>query len=226
MVPKKSTWSLMLPYGNQKVYIVLNVTMLMQKEIHGSKKLKKTVLIELNEAYSKVMQWFFSFPNIEISLNGISEELSISKTTAHKAVTRLVDEGFLIKKVLGRIWRISCNQAHPYTFSRKIGYNLINIYEAGILEEIHRRIQNPRAVILFGSYRKGDDTEKSDIDIAVEVLDDEEMQIFDLGAIPQFGYRKDVLIHLHVFSRNKIDLNLFSNIANGIVLEGFLEVKP
>ena len=40
------------------------------------------------------------------------------------------------------------------------------------------------------------------------------------------GYRKNVPVNVHVFSRNKIDLNLFANIANGIILEGFLEVRP
>jgi predicted nucleotidyltransferase len=80
--------------------------------------------------------------------------------------------------------------------------------------------------MLFGSYRRGDDTEKSDIDIAVEILEDKELQIFELGKIAEFGYRENVPVNLHVFSRKKIDLNLFSNIANGFVLEGFLEVRP
>jgi len=100
------------------------------------------------------------------------------------------------------------------------------IYESGILREIRKKISNPRAIILFGSYRKGDDNEKSDIDIAVEVLGNEDTQVIELGVIPEFGFRKNVVVNLYVFTRNKIDLNLFSNIANGIILEGFLEVKP
>ena len=100
------------------------------------------------------------------------------------------------------------------------------VCESGILKEIHKLTPGARAVILFGSYRKGDDTEKSDIDIAVEVLDDKEVQMIELGIVPELGYRKNVPVNLYIFSRNKIDLNLFANIANGIVLEGFLEVRP
>ncbi|MBI3026708.1 nucleotidyltransferase domain-containing protein [Candidatus Woesearchaeota archaeon] len=100
------------------------------------------------------------------------------------------------------------------------------IYESNITKEINKVIDNPRAIILFGSYRKGDDTENSDIDLAVEVLDDKEIEILKFGVFPSFGYRKNVVVNLHIFSRNKIDLNLFANIANGIVLEGFLEAKP
>ncbi|MFH0956559.1 MAG: nucleotidyltransferase domain-containing protein, partial [Candidatus Aenigmatarchaeota archaeon] len=126
----------------------------------------------------------------------------------------------------GRLWRISCNQEHPYNYTKKIAYNLLMLYESGILEAIHKIIPNPRAVILFGSYRKGDDNEKSDIDIAVEVLDGKDVRIEKLGVFPDFGYRKDVAVNVHVFSRNMVDLNLFANIANGILLEGFLEVRP
>jgi len=178
------------------------------------------------EAYQKVLAWFFSYPAKEMSLNDLSEVLKISKTTANKVVNRLVKEGFLFKQVLGRIWRISCNISHPYNFSRKIAYNLIMIYESGIIGEMYKILENPKAIILFGSYRKGDDNEKSDIDIAIEVLDDNEVRIVELGVIQKFGYRNDVAVNLYIFSRNKIDLNLFANISNGIVLEGFLEVRP
>ncbi|MCK5043104.1 MAG: nucleotidyltransferase domain-containing protein [Candidatus Aenigmarchaeota archaeon] len=100
------------------------------------------------------------------------------------------------------------------------------VYDSGVLQEIYTQIPSPRVIVLFGSYRKGDDTEKSDIDIAVEVIGDEDVQIKELGKISKLGYRKNVTVNIHIFSRNKIDLNLFSNIANGIVLDGFLEVHP
>ena len=190
-----------------------------------NKKLKRTDLRKLNEAYQKMLLWFFSYPTKEISLNDLSTSIKISKTTANRVVTQLVEEGFLKKEILGKIWRISCNQTHLYNYSLKITNNLRMIYESGIISKIHELIPNPITIILFGSYRKGDDTEKSDIDIAVEVLDNEELRMHQLGIVPQFGYRINVPVNLHIFSRNKIDLNLFANIANGIVLEGFLEVR-
>ena len=190
------------------------------------KKLKKIDLINLNEAYQKVMLWFFSFPTREIGLNDLAIATKISKTTANHIVTQLEAEGFLKKEVLGKIWRISCNQNHLYNYSKKIAYNLTQIYESKILEMVNNTINNSRSVTLFGSYRRGDDTEKSDIDIAVEVLDNDELKIHKLGEFPKFGYRENVAVNLHTFSRNKVDLNLFANIANGIVLQGFLEVRP
>ncbi len=194
-----------------------------------AEKLKKTEMMELNEAHQKIMYWFFSFPNLETGLNDLSSDLKISKTTAKKIVQELVDIKFLNKKIYGNTWRISCNHEHYFNYSRKISFNFSMIYEAyygGLREHIFKTVGNAKSVILFGSYRKGDDTEESDIDIAVEVADGREMRIISSGIIPQLGFRKNVQVNAHIFSRNKIDLNLFSNIANGIVLEGFLEVRP
>ncbi len=193
-----------------------------------TKRFNKIELIGLNEAYQKVLYWFFSFPNIGIGLNDLSSELKISKTTAKKIINVLERDGFLIKKVYGKTWRITCNREHLYNFTRKVVFNLAMVYEAyenGLRDDIFKVVGNTKSIILFGSYRKGDDTEESDIDIAIEVADNEEVRVVESGIIPLLGYRENVQVNLHIFSRNKVDLNLFSNIANGIVLEGFLEVR-
>lgn len=220
LVPKKFNRFRIQSIGNQKVYIVLEQIKSM------SKKLRKVNPREETEAYQKIINWYFAYPNTEMSLSDLSQELKISKTTTNKIIQGLVQDGFLNLEVIGKVWRISCNLNHSYNLTRKIGYNLILIYESGILEEIHQLIPNPKAVVLFGSYRKGDDNEKSDVDIAVETVGNEEMNIMELGVISQLGYRKNVRVNIHVFTRNKVNLNLFANIANGIVLEGCLEVRP
>ena len=193
------------------------------------KKINKVEAIELGDAYNKIMQWFFAYPTIPITLTELAKEVSVSKKSASAVVFQLIEEGFLVKEEIGKSWRISSNPKHIYNFTRKIGYNLLLIYnllyEQGIINEIHSLSGNSKAIILFGSYRKGDDNEKSDIDLAVEVSGNQEQKIIKIGEIEKFGYRKKVPINLHLFSRNKIDINLFSNIANGIVLAGFLEVK-
>lgn len=191
-----------------------------------TKKLKNVDIMELNEAYLKTMHWFFSFPNLPISLTDLAKETEVSKKTASQVVEILIQEKFLKKEVIGKSWRITCEPSHLYNLSRKVPYNLTLLYESGIISKIYEMVGNPRAIILFGSYRKGDDTEKSDIDIAVEILGNDELNIHKLGEFQKLGYRKNVPVNLHIFSRNKIDLNFFTNIANGIVLEGLLEVRP
>lgn len=225
MVMKKLIWFYMLPSGNQKVYIVAYVT-----NQNMAKKLKNAKLSgpKLSVTYTKVLNYFFSFPNHTIGLNDLSECIESSKTTAKAAVMRLAekDVGFLKIEEIGKAWRISANPKHLFVITKKIPYNLELIYETGIINEIYHKVPNARAIILFGSYRWGTDNEKSDIDIAVEILDDADMRIENPWVIEKLGFRTNINVNLHIFSRNKIDLNLFTNIANGIVLDGILEARP
>ncbi|MBI4441669.1 nucleotidyltransferase domain-containing protein [Candidatus Woesearchaeota archaeon] len=200
----------------------------MTREPKTKKILSRVELFELNEAYQKAVYWFFSFPAIPIGLNDLSSALDISKTTTKKIIASLEKEGFVTKNIYGKTWIITCNKNHHFNFTKKIAFNLAMVfeaYESGLRDQILPLVGNAQAVILFGSYRKGDDTEKSDIDIAVEVTGNADLRIIQLGRISQFGYRMDVPVNVHIFSRDRIDINLFSNIANGIVLEGFLEVR-
>ncbi|MFH1053726.1 MAG: nucleotidyltransferase domain-containing protein [Candidatus Woesearchaeota archaeon] len=189
----------------------------------------KTVNLRLQESpesYRKVLYNFFSFPQKSISLNDLSKNIRASKTATKTAVTRLINEGFLKKEVVGNAWRLSADSKDPFMVTRKIPYNLELIYESGIIARVYNKIPEARAIILFGSYRWGTDNEKSDIDIGVEVLGNHPMIIETLITFDNFGFRKNVRVNLHIFSRTKIDLNLFTNIANGIVLDGLLEVHP
>jgi predicted nucleotidyltransferase len=197
----------------------------------GKKKKTKAVkkadtLLDEAGPYLRVEYWFFAYPDREIGLSGLSDAAVIAKTTANRVIRRLEAENFVTIHIMGKIWSIKLNKDHQHILSRKIPFHLSQIYESGIVDHILRDLPNARAVILFGSYRKGDDTEESDIDIAVEVVENKPLEVRSIGTISQMGFRRNVKINLHIFSRNNIDLNIFANIANGIVLDGFLEVRP
>ena len=188
-------------------------------------KLRGLPVSEGERAYDKIHAWFFAYPEDEFTLNELHRNLEVSKTSVNLVVTSLEKEGFLEKRVLGKVWRISANQAHAHFKTRKIPFNLKHVYECGILEWITTNLPEARAVVLFGSYRWGDDIQTSDIDIAVEVVDNQEQRIISL-VVGALGYRKNINVNIHVFSRKHIDANLFASVANGIVLMGFLEVRP
>ena len=177
-------------------------------------------------AYNKCILWFFAYSNSRIGLNELSKLINSSKTATKNAVKNLINEEFILRDIAGKSWILSANQKHRYFTTKKIAYHLGNIYEIGIVEAIHKILPQARAIILFGSYRWGSDTENSDIDIAAEVIGNTGLEIACLGNVERLGYRKNIRVNLHVFSRNKIDLNLFANISNGVVLDGFLEVRP
>jgi predicted nucleotidyltransferase len=188
-------------------------------------KLKTIDWLVLSEAYKRTLSFFFSFPSRTIGLNDLSQEIGVSKTTAREIVLQLEREKFLNKEEIGKTWRITANPSHPYLITRKAPQSLQMIYELGAVDLIREKYPSAKAIILFGSFRNGSDNEQSDVDLAVEITGNSEPKIEKLGAIESFNYRKNVPVNLFVFSRNKIDLNIFNNIANGIVLDGFLEVS-
>ncbi len=189
----------------------------------AKKNIGKSFVLEETHAYTSVLLWFFAYPGKGVGLNDLSRAVNVSKTSVKNAVMMLQDEGFLTIEILGKIWWIRANPTHPYLLTRKMPYHLQLIYESGVLEEVRKNVPNPRAVVLFGSYRKGEDTERSDVDIAAEVVGDNEMEVRKIGML-KLGFRDNISVNLHIFSRKKIDINLFANVSNGIVLEGFLEV--
>ena len=187
--------------------------------------LKNVNVDQLERTLDKCLAWFYASPRTKIGLTELAASINSSKTATKLVVESLVRIQFLNRDIIGRAWLLSANQKHSYFITKKMPYNLSMIYESGILDAVYKVVPAARAILLFGSYRWGTDVEESDIDIAVEVIGNQDLNIIHLGTIGQLGYRKNVPVNLHVFSRNKVDLNLFANIANGIVLEGFLEVR-
>ena len=179
----------------------------------------------LEHAYDKLCAWFFAYPYEGISLTKLSKNLDVAKSTTTLIVSALEKEGFLKKEILGNVWRIQANPKHSYFMTKKIPFNLRLIYESGIIAWVTENISDFRAIVLFGSYRKGEDMPTSDIDVAIEIIGNKQFEIIE-RMIPVLGYRKNVPVHFHLFSRKNIDINLFANIANGIVLQGFLEAYP
>ena len=191
-----------------------------------TKSLLKNVKInQLERTLDKCLIWFYSYPRTKIGLTNLARSINSSKTATKQIVESLIQIQFLNRDIIGKAWLLSANQKHSYFITKKIPYNLGIIYESGILDAVYKTVPSHRVIILFGSYRWGTDVEESDIDIAVEVIGNHDLKVVHLGIIKQLGYRKNVSVNLHVFSRSKIDLNLFANIANGIILDGFLEVR-
>jgi len=146
-----------------------------------NKVILKSVNVDgLERTLDKCLIWFYSFPLAKIGLNDLSKSIGSSKTGVKQIVEHLVKIGFLNRDVIGKAWLLSANQKHSYFITKKIPYNLGAIYESGLLDAVYNKVDSARTIVLFGSYRYGSDVEDSDIDIAVEILGDDELSIIPL----------------------------------------------
>lgn len=90
------------------------------------------------------------------------------------------------------------------------------LYSSGLIDFLWEKT-NPEAIILYGSYLKGDAIESSDIDLFL-VCPQEEIDLSH--------YEKKIgkQIHLLMNPLKKIPDELKKNLINGIILEGYLNI--
>ena len=174
----------------------------------------------------RILEVLFGYPDKEFSLSDLAKESKVAKANIGAILKEFHKIGFIEITKLSKIWRIRANQRNWFFIKSKIVYNLNFIYQSGLVEFLNDYFKNPKSIILFGSFRKGEDLSGSDIDIAVEIDEDKEYQTIVLRELSKFEEAIGRKIQIHLFNRKYIDQNLFNNIANGIVLSGFLEVNP
>lgn len=172
-----------------------------------------------------VMGHFFKYPSIEFTLSEVAKNTGLSKGSVSGIVNNLKAVGFVEIKDLGVVYRIRANTDNWIYKREKIGYNFASLIRSNIVEFLINKYKNPKCILVFGSFRKGEDDRGSDIDIAVEVQGGEKTGIFEYPEFKEFEKLLERKVTVHVFERSEIDDNLFTNIANGIILYGFLEVS-
>ena len=187
---------------------------------------RKEQMLYIETARQRIAEILFKYPDKEFSLSELAQMAKVKKANIGGMLGELHKVGFIRIVKLPTIWRIKADQRNEHFIKSKIVYNLDVVYRCNLVEFLNEYYKNPRVIILFGSFRKGEDTPISDIDIAIEVDGVEE---YITTRLKQFAECEEALerkIQIHVFDRKDIDTNVFNNIANGIVLSGFLEVNP
>lgn len=193
--------------------------------------MKKTHVQKIEQAFdiftstSFVMAHFFKYPSLEFTLSEIANATSLSKATVSRIIKELNAAGFIVVKDLGVIYRIRANVDSPIYRREKILYNLHILIRNNMVEFLTQKFNTPRCIVLFGSYRRGEDDRGSDIDIAVEVPEGAKAGIYHYEELAAFEKAVERRVSVHAFERKGIDDNLFASIANGVILYGFLEVS-
>ena len=93
-----------------------------------------------------------------------------------------------------------------------------------MVEFIENELNYPEAIVLFGSYAKGENKKGSDIDLFILSESKNKLDLND--------FEKKLDTEIQVFLHNRKDFEqmkvdnkeLLNNIINGIKLSGFLEV--
>ena len=185
---------------------------------------KKLLLLERNKLQN-VLAVIYTYSDLDFSLTELAAKAGVSKSSASRFLDILEKNDLVSVIDQGIIFRIRAKRDSYQFIKRKIVYNLNLIFESGIVEYLDSSLNHPKAIILYGSYRWGQERSDSDIDIAIETTEEVDVATIRPEGIDGFEKFLGRKIQVLAFNRKSIDSNLFTNIANGIVLSGLLEVK-
>lgn len=162
------------------------------------------------------------FVKVGISMNAlnIAKYLNVSQPAVSKALPFLEKEELVRMqkdKETGR-FSIELNRENHKIMQLKRSDNLRLIYESELADFLEKEFAGA-TIILFGSYSRGDDTLKSDIDFAIV---GRKNKLVNLEKFEKILERK---ININFYDSFKdIHKNLKENLFNGIVLIGGIEL--
>lgn len=165
----------------------------------------------------KVMKLFFDNPEKKFHIREIARKTGMSSTGIIKIVKKLKIEKLLISKKNKVIEEVEPNVDGRFPLLKKV-YNIYNILDSGIVALLKDFYEEPKAIILFGSYAEGTDNSQSDIDIAIITKKE------NIPKLQQYKKKLQKEISLYPIELDKASDEFKNSIANGIVLDGFLEV--
>ncbi len=168
----------------------------------------------------QTLSFFLDYPTKGHNLMEISTAIGIAHTSVKQNLKALVKDGFItesIEKKGKRKFPLYTAERNAKKFQQqKMLYNFSALLESSLIDFLADTLA-PKTIVLFGSYRRGEDIETSDIDLFVECKQE------DLH-LTLFEKKLKRKIELH-FNENfsSYPKELKNNITNGIVLHGFLE---
>lgn len=164
----------------------------------------------------KVMESFFKFPYKSFHIRELARITGLSSTGVIKIIKKLKKENLLVSKKEKIIEKIEPNFDGRFLLMKRL-YNIYSLYDCGLIDYIKKFYEFPKAMILFGSYSDGTDTEKSDIDLAVIIRSK------DIPELDKFQKKLARKINIYLVDLDSTPNEFVNSLANGIVLEGFVE---
>ncbi|MBU1975878.1 MAG: ArsR family transcriptional regulator [Nanoarchaeota archaeon] len=169
---------------------------------------------------NSLLELFFS--NEELCVRDCSRLLSISPSTASQYLDVLVKAGLLKKREFKSLLLFSASQNQMFK-QKKRQYNIERLYQSGLITYLERRLLYP-TIILFGSRQKGEDDSTSDYDLFVIT---NQKSSLDLKKFERKLGKIQIFLHTpNEFQKlRKTSPELVSNVINGSILSGYLELE-
>ena len=196
-----------------------------------SQKKDKAKILFFRESVFRVATLLFNYPNQTFHIRSLEKKIGFSTTAVISAVKELRDFQIVTVEETEITTNIRANlERQEYKFYKLI-FNLYRLRRYGLVDNLADFFRNPEAIVMYGSFSRGEDVEKSDVDMLV-------ITPLGLSAIEAITKSESFLKWVKIFEEEfnrKLDLKVLASleksstdfknsIANGIVLSGYVRV--
>ena len=164
----------------------------------------------------RVLELFFDQPTKGFQLREISRLLKLGMPSVKLHITRLEKAEFIKKEKTGVYACYKASRNEKFKLYKRNDM-LLRLHESGLIENLASEFL-PNAIIFFGSASRGEDIERSDIDLMILAKEKD---------IKLETYEKHLKRKIQLFfelDTKKIPKEFMNNIINGIVIYGYLKV--
>lgn len=167
---------------------------------------------------NKIKEYFYINPTIRLRVRQIERNAGTALPSAIRYAKELEKENILKSVSIAGVKLYTTDRTSESYLLEKKQFNIKELFNSGLIDYIKHEYNNPN-IVVFGSFMRGEDTEKSDIDLYIEYNG-------KIKGLKKFEKRLKRNIQLFCFKNIKQIKNkeLANNIINGITLNGFVEV--
>ncbi len=166
----------------------------------------------------EILDFLFKYPTASFRGRALAVKIKRPVSGVIKSARSLESQN-LVKISKDFTLSIRLNRDNKETFILKRINNLKSLYQSGLVYYLSDKFPGS-TIIIFGSYSYGEDTEESDIDIAIIGYSEKH-----LDELARYSDKLKREVQLHFFKDIKsVHKNLKENIVNGIVLEGTIKL--
>lgn len=166
-----------------------------------------------------ISEYFFVNPTAKLRVREIERTLKLPLPSVIRYCKEMEKEGILTTIKTGNVnFYVANRGSEKYLLEKKL-CNIKKIYESGLIEYIRQELSNP-AIVLFGSFSKGEDTEESDIDLYIETPSKKKVILEKFEKL----LKRRIQVFQHKNLNEISNPYLANNIINGITLNNYIEV--
>ena len=163
------------------------------------------------KARQNILALFYEEPSLQMTVRQIAARTKINRSTVQRSLKVLRDEGVLsTENHWLDSWQNQLKKSHYY---------VEKIAKSGLVDYLETELA-ASAIILFGSFRKGESVKGSDIDIFVEGAREKKLDLRP--------FEKELGHPIQLFVKPKITAlppHLLNSVVNGIKLRGYFTIK-